>query len=132
MESHFLCGICYEVFDETVHVPQILQCCHTFCRLCISNLGSECAFRCSSDTFRVMGTNYAFLNLVREVRSLPSRLFAEVISYPSLPFSDDTLSRHLTWFIDSLFVFPFVLIPIIVNYCIGSDQKKRKMQKSLR
>lgn len=35
------CKICYELYDEQYHYPYIINCGHTFCRLCIEKLLNE-------------------------------------------------------------------------------------------
>ena len=130
MEIHLSCAVCFECFDEHLRTPQILLCGHTFCRVCILKL-EKCVFRCSSEKFQVVGSNLALLDVLRGFHALPAPLYSEVLHYPASPVSDQTLRRQLTWFLDSLFVFPFVLLSIMVDYCVIPSMHSEKKPTKL-
>ena len=69
------CGVCFERYDGSTHLPKMLPCQHTFCSSCIESLKDACvlvdAFECpvccgqvSSDKIR---TNLVVIDIVEAV-----------------------------------------------------------------
>ena len=71
------CGVCFESFDTTTHLPKALPCLHTFCCSCIQSL-IDVAHRTFEDTFKCpecrnkvapsdVRTNLTVRNIVEEL-----------------------------------------------------------------
>ena len=67
------CNICKEIYDDKIHIPKILPCHHTFCRVCLhskfsSAFSIECSL-CSAKCNRPakdFTTNHAILDVAKK------------------------------------------------------------------
>ena len=69
------CGVCFEGYNSSTHLPKVLMCQHTFCSLCIDNLATDggdtfecpvCRSKTSSEDVR---TNLGVRDIVEELHA---------------------------------------------------------------
>lgn len=57
------CVICYLKFDIKIHIPFILECGHTFCRICLASYDKSSCLLCKTET-NSFAINYKMIDII--------------------------------------------------------------------